>query len=58
MKAARVAPWVFVTVGAIYFIVPLLATFEFSLRKRRGTYSFDAYQAVFADHRFVESFGY
>ena len=25
--------------GAIYFIVPLIATFEFSLRKRRGEYS-------------------
>lgn len=58
MKASRIAPWIVVAVGAIYFIGPLLATFEFSLRKRRGAYSFDAYQAVFADHRFFESFGY
>lgn len=58
MKASRIAPWIVVAVGAIYFTVPLLATFEFSLRKRRGAYSFDAYQTVFADHRFLESFGY
>jgi ABC-type spermidine/putrescine transport system permease subunit II len=26
-----------------YFFIPLIATFEFSLRMRRGVYSFDAY---------------
>jgi putative spermidine/putrescine transport system permease protein len=58
MKRPRLGPWIVIVLGALYFIVPLLATFEFSLRKRRGAYSFDAYQAVFADHRFLESFGY
>jgi putative spermidine/putrescine transport system permease protein len=58
MKTGRLGSWLIVALGAAYFIVPLIATFEFSLRKRRGTYSFDAYQAVFADNRFFESFGY
>jgi putative spermidine/putrescine transport system permease protein len=38
--------------------VPLVATFEFSLRKRRAAYSFDAYVSVFGDPRFLQSFGY
>src|SRR3990172_8682814 len=58
MKAARFGPWLAIALGAVYFIVPLVATFEFSLKKRRGEYSFDAYRWVFADQRFLESFGY
>ncbi|MEX0851728.1 MAG: ABC transporter permease subunit, partial [Bauldia sp.] len=58
MKAARFGPWLAIALGAAYFIVPLVATFQFSLKKRRGEYSFDAYQWVFADQRFLESFGY
>ena len=58
MKSARVGPWVVLLLGALYFVVPLIATFEFSLRKRRGVYSLDAYAAVFADNRFLASFGY
>lgn len=44
--------------AAVYFIVPLAATFEFSLRKRKGEYSFDAYRWLFDDPRFIESFLY
>ena len=58
MKPNRWAPWLVFLVGAAYFIIPLLATFEFSLRMRRGQYSFDAYASVFADPRFHASFGY
>jgi putative spermidine/putrescine transport system permease protein len=58
MRRPRFVPWLVLALGAIYFVAPLLATFEFSLRKRRGVYSFDAYQWVFADNRFFESFGY
>jgi putative spermidine/putrescine transport system permease protein len=58
MKSARIGPWIVVILCGLYFIVPLVATFEFSLRKRRGEYSFDAYRSVFADTRFLESFGY
>ena len=58
MKSPRLGAWLAIAFGAIYFIVPLIATFEFSLRKRRGEYSFDAYAWVFADRRFIDSFSY
>jgi putative spermidine/putrescine transport system permease protein len=58
MKAARLGPWLAILLGGIYFLVPLIATFEFSLRKRRGEYSLDAYRSVFEDTRFLSSFGY
>lgn len=58
MTRARIGPWIAIALGAVYFILPLIATFEFSLKKRRGEYSFDAYTAVFADNRFIESFSY
>ncbi|MEA2783365.1 MAG: putative spermidine/putrescine transport system permease protein [Rhodospirillaceae bacterium] len=58
MKQAKLGPWLAIAVGAIYFLVPLIGTFEFSLRLRRGTYSFEAYRIVLADPRFQASFGY
>ncbi len=58
MKSERFGPWLAMVLGTLYFVVPLIATFEFSLRKRRGVYSFDAYASVFSDSRFIESFGY
>lgn len=45
-------------IALVYFLLPLLATLEFSLRMRRGVYSFDAYESVFADPRFFETLGY
>ena len=56
----RGKPWAWITfaIGAIYFLVPLIATFEFSLKMKRGTYSFEAYSVVFADPRFQATFGY
>lgn len=56
MKQSRLGSWIALTVGALYFVVPLLATFEFSMRMRRGEYSFDAYRSVFADSAFRDSF--
>ena len=58
MKGSRIGPWLAVIIGTIYFLVPLIATFEFSLRLRRGEYSFDAYRIVLADPRFQATFGY
>lgn len=56
----RGKPWAWITfaIGAVYFLVPLIATFEFSLKMKRGTYSFEAYSVVFADPRFQATFGY
>jgi putative spermidine/putrescine transport system permease protein len=58
MKESRFGAWLALVVGTLYFLVPLLGTFEFSLRMRRGTYSFDAYAVVLADPRFQASFAY
>ncbi|MBB4229088.1 ABC transporter permease [Rhizobium mongolense] len=58
MKAQRLGAWLAIFLGASYFIIPLIGTIEFSLRMRRGVYSFDAYQSVFSDIQFRETFGY
>jgi len=58
MKSARLGPWLIILFSMLYFVLPLAATFEFSLRKRRGEYSLDAYRSLFEDTRFLESFGY
>jgi putative spermidine/putrescine transport system permease protein len=58
MRASRFWAWVVFAAGALYFILPLVATFEFSLRMRRGVYSFDSYVSVFSDPRFQATFGY
>jgi putative spermidine/putrescine transport system permease protein len=51
-------PWLMIILGAVYFLVPLYATFEFSLRERRGEYSFDSYGNVLGDPQFRDSFTY
>ena len=58
MRSGRFWAWAAFIVGAAYFFIPLIATLEFSLRMRRGTYSFDAYQVVLGDPRFQATFGY
>jgi putative spermidine/putrescine transport system permease protein len=58
MKESRLGAWLALAIGTLYFVVPLICTFEFSLRMRRGAYSFDAYRVVFADPRFQASFTY
>ncbi|MDR7522873.1 MAG: ABC transporter permease subunit [Armatimonadota bacterium] len=42
--------------GAAYFIIPLVATMEFSLRAGGGRYDFSAYAFILNDPRFRESF--
>src|SRR5690606_12377208 len=56
MKQSKFWAWLVFLVGGSYFILPLIATFEFSLRMRRGEYSFDAYASVFSDPKFASSF--
>ena len=58
MKGSRFWAWLTFGVGAAYFFLPLIATLEFSLRMRRGEYSFDAYRIVFGDERFQATFTY
>ncbi len=56
MKTDRFGHWLAIVIGTLYFLVPLVATFEFSLRKLRGVYSFEAYRIVLADPQFQASF--
>jgi putative spermidine/putrescine transport system permease protein len=55
---ARIAGWAALIFGLLYFFVPLGGLFEFSMKARRGVYSFDAYVSVFADPQFQQTFGY
>ena len=56
MKRSPLGAWIAVILGAVYFLTPLVATFEFSLRLKRGEYSFEAYKIVLGDSNFQSSF--
>lgn len=58
MSRSRLGAWLALAIGGLYFLVPLIATFEFSLRMRRGEYSLDAYRVVLGDPAFQATFGY
>lgn len=58
MKQSKLGSWIAFIVGSLYFIVPLIGTFEFSLRLKRGEYSFEAYRVVLTDPNFEASFLY
>ena len=50
--------WAALIFGLLYFFLPLAGMTEFSLKMRRGVYSFDAYRKVFEDPTFWATFGY
>jgi putative spermidine/putrescine transport system permease protein len=50
--------WFWMTIGILYFFLPLLATFLFSLRAKKGVLSFQAYINVFTYRDFVTNFSY
>ena len=54
----RITGWAALIFGLLYFFVPLGGLFEFSLKARRGVYSFDAYAKVLADPQFQQTFTY
>ncbi len=54
----RIWAWIALLFGLLYFALPLIGMTEFSLKMRRGVYSFDAYAKVLADPRFQETFSY
>lgn len=58
MRKHTLWSWFWIFIGTLYFIIPLLATFEFSLRARKGTLSFLAYERVFSDPAFWKSFSF
>jgi putative spermidine/putrescine transport system permease protein len=58
MRRARVGSWLIMFFGVLYFFIPLVGTFEFSLRYFRGRHSFEAYRIVLADPQFAATLTY
>jgi len=50
--------WLWFILGALYFILPLYATLDFSLHMERGVIGLKAYGAAFSDPEFARTFGY
>ncbi|MEW5961357.1 MAG: ABC transporter permease [Chloroflexota bacterium] len=57
-KNSSIWAWIWLILGSIYFFLPLIGTFIFSLRAKKDGLSFLAYQHVFNDPRFWETFGF
>lgn len=58
MRERRVWSWLAVALGGLYFLLPLVGMFDFSMRMQRDGYSFEAYRVVLADPQFQQTFGY
>ncbi len=52
MKKTKLWSWLWVFLGVLYFLLPLIATFDFSLRAKKGVLSLLAYQRVVEDPLF------
>ncbi|MCW1931983.1 ABC transporter permease [Pararhodobacter zhoushanensis] len=50
--------WGALLFGVLFFLMPLYGMTEFSLKMRRGEYSFDAYTAVINNPQFQATFSY
>ncbi len=58
-KGARKFPlwsWIWFIIGALYFLLPLYGTLDFSLRAKRGVISLLGYQRALTDSEFVRTF--
>lgn len=58
MKKSRFWFWFWMAIGVFYFVIPLVASFDFSLRAKKGVLSFLAYQRVFTDPQFISTFSF
>jgi len=58
MRRSTLGSWIAIILGSLYFLIPLVGTFEFSLRLKREAYSFEAYRIVLGDPHFQATFGY
>ena len=56
MKRGKLWAWIAFALGALYFLLPLIATVQFSLSIRRGTLSLDAYTNVLQSPQFQQTF--
>lgn len=55
-RGNRFGAWLVFILSALYFLIPLAATFYWSLRAEKGTFGFEAYRRLFADANFLPSF--
>lgn len=55
-RRQRLSAWVVYMAAALYFLLPLAATFYWSLRAEKGTLGFEAYRRLFADVNFLPAF--
>jgi len=56
MNTAKIWSWIIFGLAALFFLGPLIATFDFSLRIRRDALTFDAYANVFQTPAFQQTF--
>ena len=56
VRVSRFWSWLIYAVGVLYFLVPLAATFYWSLRGEKDKLGFEAYRKLFADTNFLPSF--
>ena len=56
VSPSRLWSWLIYIIAALYFLVPLAATFYWSLKAQKDTLGFEAYRKLFADTNFLPSF--
>jgi putative spermidine/putrescine transport system permease protein len=56
VRKTRFWSWLIFVIGALYFLVPLAATFYWSLRAEKDKLGFEAYRRLFADTNFLPAF--
>jgi len=52
----RISSWLIFIIMSLYFLIPLGATFYWSLRGKKDVLGFEAYRKLFADTNFLPSF--
>jgi putative spermidine/putrescine transport system permease protein len=57
-RGGKVWSWFWMILGILYFFLPLVATFIFSLRAKKGVLSFLAYEQLFNDSAFIRGFSF
>jgi putative spermidine/putrescine transport system permease protein len=55
-RTNRIWSWVIFVAVALYFLLPLAATFYWSLRAQKDVIGFEAYRRLFADTNFLPAF--
>ena len=57
-RGNKILSWFWIILGVLYFFLPLVATFIFSLKAKLHVLSFQAYANIFNDPMFISNFLY